>query len=76
MFMIRDSMYIMAAASPFRHKHLRIDAGKLARAKRLLEAATETEAIDRALTLVVSEGQIDAMLRRYRGKGKLKKAFR
>lgn len=77
MFTIRDIMYIiMAGTTLLKHKHVRIDPRKLERAKRLLEAATDTETIDRALTLVVAEGEIDATLRRYRGKGKLRKAFR
>jgi hypothetical protein len=33
----------------FRHKHVRIDQRKLDRARRILEAETETETLDRAL---------------------------
>ena len=58
-----------------RHKHIRIDQAKLDKAKRVLAAATETEALDRALTLVVSEADIDAALRRVAGKGRLEKLF-
>lgn len=64
------------AASPLRHKHVRIDQAKLDKARRVLDARTDTEAVDRALSLVVTEGEIDAALRGIRGKGKLKKAFR
>ena len=64
-------------ASPaLRHKHFRVDQAKLEKAKQVLEARTETEALDRALTLVVTEGEIDAALRAIGGKGKLKKVFR
>ena len=66
----------MAAGSVLRHKHVRIDQGKLEKAKKVLDARTETEALDRALSLVVSEGEIDATLRSARGKSRLKKAFR
>jgi len=66
----------MATAPVLRHKHVRIDQAKLQKAKRLLNAVTDTEALDRALTLVVSEGEIDETLRRIGGKGSLKKAFR
>lgn len=66
----------MAATSFLRHKHVRIDQLKLERAKKLLEASTDTEALDRALTLVVSEAEIDSSLRGARGKSKLKKVFR
>jgi hypothetical protein len=65
----------MAATSSVRHKHIRIDQAKLEKAKKVLSAATETEALDRALTLVVSEAGIDAALRRVGGKGKIQKRF-
>jgi hypothetical protein len=66
----------MAAASALRHKHVRIDQSKLDRAKKVLAASTDTEALDRALTLVVTEADIDATLRSVGGKGRLKKVFR
>jgi hypothetical protein len=65
----------MAPISSIRHKHVRIDQAKLDKAKRVLSAATETEALDRALTLVVSEAAVDDTLRHVAGKGKLKKVF-
>jgi len=64
------------AASPLRHKHVRLDQVKLRKARRILEAATDTETVDRALELVVSEAGIDAVLRGVRGKGGLRKVFR
>jgi hypothetical protein len=64
------------ASSALRHKHVRIDQAKLEKAKQVLEARTDTETLDRALSLVVSEGEIDAALRGIRGKGRLKKVFR
>lgn len=39
------------------HKHFRLDSGKIARAQKVLQAKTETETIDRALDLVLSEYQ-------------------
>jgi hypothetical protein len=64
------------ASSGLRHKHVRIDQAKLDKAKKVLDARTDTEALDRALSLVVTEGEIDAALRGIRWKGKLKKVFR
>ena len=64
------------ASSPLRHKHVRIDQAKLERAKVVLDARTDTETLDRALSLVVAEDEIDAALRSVGGKGKLKKVFR
>jgi hypothetical protein len=37
------------------HKHFRLDPVKIKRAQRALRASTETEAIERALDLVISE---------------------
>jgi len=77
-YTIADIMYIrgpMAATTSVRHKHIRIDQRKLDRARKVLAASTETEALDRALSLVVSEADIDAALRQGAGKGKLKKLF-
>jgi hypothetical protein len=65
----------MPALSSVRHKHIRIDQAKLDKARRILAAATETEALDRALTLVVSEAAGNTALRQVAGKGKLKKTF-
>jgi hypothetical protein len=59
-----------------RHKHVRIDQTKLDRAKKALDAKTDTETLDRALSIVVAEDEINAMLRRLKGKVKLAKVFR
>ncbi len=66
----------MSTASAWRHKHVRIDQAKLDKAKKVFRAGTETETIDRALTLVVTEAEIDATLRNLGRKGKLEKVFR
>jgi hypothetical protein len=58
-----------------RHKHVQLDQGKLDRAKRALGTRTETETLDRALELVVSEAGIDRALRTARGKTKLRRVF-
>ena len=66
----------MGASASIRHKHLRIDQAKLDKARKVLEATSETETLDRALALVVSEAHVDAALRHVAGKGRLKKLFR
>jgi hypothetical protein len=63
-------------AALLRHKHLQLDQGKLNRAKRILGARTETEALDRALSIVVNEADIDKTLRKMRGRGRIRKVFR
>lgn len=44
------------ATNPARsHKHFQLDASKLKRAQRVLRADTETEAVERALDIVIAE---------------------
>ena len=43
------------AKSRIIHKHLRLDALKLKRAQKVLEATTETETVERALDLAIAE---------------------
>jgi hypothetical protein len=45
----------MATAGPRSHKHFQLDVAKLRRAKRMLHADTETETIERALDIVITE---------------------
>src|SRR5213593_2003743 len=65
----------MPAPTSARHKHICIDQSKLDKAKKVLAATTQTEAFARALSLVVSEADIDTVLRRAGAKGKLKKLY-
>ena len=51
------------AKTQLTHKHFRLDNAKLKRAQRLLEAGTETEAINRALDLVIEEHRRDRLAR-------------
>jgi hypothetical protein len=66
----------MAATSTLRHKHVRLDQAKLDRARKVLGAKSDTEALDRALSIVVGQAEIDGVLRSIGGKGRLKKVFR
>lgn len=45
----------MANSGTRSHKHFRLDPVKIKRAQRVLRAVTETETIERALDLVISE---------------------
>lgn len=47
----------MPTTAPRSHKHFRLDSRKIKRAQQLLRAGTETETIERALDLVISEHQ-------------------
>ena len=58
-----------------RHKHVQLDQRKLDRARRVLGAWTETETLNRALDLVVTEAEVDRALRAARGQGKLRRVF-
>jgi hypothetical protein len=46
------------------HKHFRLDAAKLKRAQKLLDAPTETAAVERALDLAIAEEERDRRLRK------------
>jgi len=62
--------------SSVRHKHVLLDQDKLNEVKRILDARTEREALDRALDVVLTEAELDAVLRKAGGKGKIRKVFR
>ena len=51
----------MAISRVRSHKHFRLDAAKIKRAQKVLRASTETEAIERALDLVISEFERNRM---------------
>lgn len=58
-----------------RHKHLRLNQGKLERVKSILASPTETEALESAMDLVLTEAEILKILRRIKGKGRVKRLF-
>lgn len=58
-----------------RHKHLRLDQEKLDRVRVILGAATETEAVDRALEVVLQEEVLNEALRQVRGTTRLRAVF-
>ena len=45
------------------HKHFRLDARKIRRARKALNATTETETIERALDLVIEEAERNRIAR-------------
>jgi hypothetical protein len=59
-----------------RHTHLQLDQAELTRAKSVLGAKAETEAIERALALVVEEHTLDQPLKRAKGRMQLQTVFR
>ena len=63
-------MYIQEAVMPapaMKHKHLKLDQKKIDFAKRYFGVASEQEAIDRALSLLMQEQQILAALKPLKG---------
>jgi len=63
------------ASGPVRHKHLRLNQAKLERVKSVLGSATETQALEGAMDLVLAEAEIVKTLRRVRGKGRIRRLF-
>lgn len=62
-------------SAPMRHKHVRLNQEKLDRVKSILGSATETEALEGAMDLVLAEAEILRTLRRIRGKGRIGRLF-
>lgn len=58
-----------------RDKHLKLDQEKLDQARQILGAKTEREAVAQALDLIISEEEIDRLLKELEGKGTIKKVF-
>ena len=59
------------ASVAVRHKHMRLDQEKLNKVKLILGSASETEALDRAMDLVIAEDEILKILRNVRSKGRI-----
>jgi hypothetical protein len=55
--------YMGTARAIVVHKHFRLDAAKLKRAQKLLDAPTETETVERALDLAIAEEERDRRVR-------------
>jgi hypothetical protein len=58
-----------------RHKHLKLDQKKLDRARRLIQAKTEQETVERALDVLLGEEPILRVHRRVGGVGGFIDAF-
>jgi hypothetical protein len=52
----------MAMAKKRTHKHFQLDAVKIKRAQKALRAATETETVERALDLVITEEERNRLI--------------
>ena len=53
----------MPPAKNLTHKHFRLDSAKIKRAQKALRAKTETETIERALDLAISESRTRRLTR-------------
>jgi len=60
--MMLEGVPMASIKTAIAHKHFRLDTVKLKRAQKVLQAPTETEAIERALELVLSEHQRDRLV--------------
>lgn len=63
------------ATGRVRHKHLRLNQDKLDRVKSVLGSASETEALEGAMDLVLAEEEILKTLRRIKAKGRIRRLF-
>ena len=53
--LIEEGIILVATVRNRAHKHFQLDASKIRRAKKALQAKTETETIERALDLAIEE---------------------
>ncbi len=51
------------AGTRFTHKHFRLNAAKIKRAQKVMQAGTETETIERALDAVIAEHERNRITR-------------
>lgn len=58
-----------------RHKHFRLNQAKLDRLRTSIGARSETEALEKAMDLILVEEEIKMVLRRIKGKGRLKSIY-
>jgi len=62
-------------SSVLRHKHFRLNQAKLDRLRTSMGARSETEALEKAMDLILVEEEIKMVLRRIKGKGRLKSIY-
>lgn len=62
-------------AASIKHKHLKLDQRKIDQAKAYLGVKTESEAIERALEILIAEQTINTALRKVKAKGRIEKIF-
>ena len=62
-------------SSVLRHKHFRLNQAKLDRLRTSMGVRSETEALEKAMDLILVEEEIKMVLRRIKGKGRLKSIY-
>jgi hypothetical protein len=63
LYCVLEECWMSTARNRIAHKHFRLDVAKIKRAQRFLKTGTETEAVDRALDLVIAEHERDRLTR-------------
>jgi hypothetical protein len=56
-------------------KHLKLDQEKIDKVRKILGAKTDTDAVDKALTQVIADTEIDMVLKKLAGKLKVEKVY-
>lgn len=70
-----ESKHDLNPKAKIQDKHLKLDQEKLDQARQILRAKTDRETVERALDLIISEEEIDRLLKELEGKGTIKKVF-
>ena len=56
-------------------KHLKLDQEKIDKVRKILGAKTDTDAVDKALSQVIADTEIDMVLNKLAGKLKIEKVY-
>jgi hypothetical protein len=58
-----------------RAKHLKLDQEKIDKVRKILGAKTDTDAVDKALSQVIADTEIDGVLKKLAGKLEIEKVY-
>lgn len=61
--------------SRIKSKHLKLDQEKIDRVRKILGAKSDTDAVDKALSQVIADTEIDLVLKKLGGKLEIEKVY-
>ena len=58
-----------------RNKHLKLDQEKIDKVRKILGSKTDTDAVDKALSQIIADTEIDMVLKKLAGRLKIEKVY-